>query len=175
MSSIAYPINEIKGIAFDIDGVLSPSCVPMGEDGIPRRMANLKDGYAMVLAVKAGLKLAIISGAVAPGIKERLEAIGIQDIYCGSLEKLEILKEWMAKHNLKPSEVAFVGDDIPDVAPMRYVGLGVAPHDGSRDALQAANYVTDADGGHGVARELIEQILRVQGLWPTIDKSAYGL
>ncbi len=174
MSKINYPIKQIKGIAFDIDGVLSPTCVPMGEDGIPRRMANLKDGYAMVLAVKADLKIAIISGAVAPGIKERLTAIGVQDIYCGSLEKLEILKEWMAKYGFERSEVAFVGDDVPDVAPMLYCGLGVAPHDASRDALQAAKYITEADGGHGVARELLEQILRAQDLWPKTDV-AYGL
>ncbi len=171
MSKFDYPIEKIEAVVFDIDGVLSPTVVPLGDDGIPRRMANLKDGYAMVTAIKAGIKIAIISGAVAPGIKERFELIGVKDFFTGTLAKLEKLKEWMNEQGLNPEQVAFVGDDVPDAAPMRYVGLGVAPRDASRDALEAADYVTDAKGGYGVARELLEEILRAKNLWPTTDNS----
>ncbi len=173
MSKINYPIEIIKAVVFDIDGVLSPTCVPLGDDGIPRRMANMKDGYAIHIANKAGLKIAIISGAVAPGIAERfaLVGIGVTNFFTGTLEKLAKLKEWMEENDLQPSEVAFVGDDVPDVPPMRYVGLGVAPRDASRDALEAADYVTDADGGQGVARELLEEIMRAQDIWPTTSES----
>lgn len=169
MSKIDYPIEEIKGVVFDVDGVLSPTVVPLGDDGIPRRMANLKDGYAIVQAVKQGLKVAIITGAVAPGLAERFAICGVTDFFAGKIEKLSVLKQWMADNNLKPSEVAYAGDDVPDIAPMRYVGLPVAPRDASRDALMAARYVTDAIGGHGVGRELLEEIMRARGLWPTCD------
>lgn len=166
MSKINYPLDRIRGVVFDIDGVLSPTVVPMGDDGIPRRMANLKDGYAIVQATRAGMPIAIITGAVAPGLAERFAICGVTDFYAGKLEKLSVLKEWMDKHGLKPDEVAYAGDDVPDVEPMRYVGLAVAPRDASRDALEAADYITDADGGHGVARELLEEIMRVHGTWP---------
>lgn len=171
MSRIDYPLNKIAGIVFDVDGVLSPTVVPLGDDGIPRRMANLKDGYAIVQALKAGLHIAIITGAVAPGLRERFELCGVTDFYAGQLEKLTVLKEWMAKYDLSPEQVAYVGDDVPDIAPMQYVGLSVSPRDGSRDALVTARYITEAAGGYGVARELIEQIMRSQDLWQSSAQS----
>lgn len=169
MSKFNYPIEKIKGIVFDVDGVLSPTVIPLGDDGIPRRMANLKDGYAIVQAVRRGLNIAIITGAVAPGLAERFALCGVTDFYAGKLEKLTVLKEWMELRGLQPDEVAYAGDDIPDVEPMRYVGLAVAPRDASRDAIEAADYVTDAIGGQGVGRELIEEIMRAQGIWPGTD------
>ena len=173
MSKFNYPLERIRGIVFDVDGVLSPTVVPLGDDGIPRRMANLKDGYAIVQAVKAGLKIAIITGAVAPGLAERFAICGVTDFYAGKLEKLEVLERWMAANGLSPEEVAYAGDDIPDVEPMRRVGLAVAPADASRDALEAADYVADARGGHGVGRELIEEVMRAQNIWPT-QSEAFG-
>lgn len=166
MSKIPYPLEKIKAVVFDVDGVLSPETIPVGDDGIPRRMANLKDGYSMVQAIKHGLKIAIITGAVSPGVKERMEKIGITDFFAGRMDKLPILKEWMQKENLLPEEVAYVGDDVPDLAPMSYVGLPVTPADGSRDTKMIAKYITDAKGGYGVGRELIEEIMRAQGIWP---------
>jgi len=166
MSKIPYPLEKIKAIVFDVDGVLSPETIPVGDDGIPRRMANLKDGYAMVQALNHGLKIAIITGAVSPGVKERMKLIDVTDFYAGKMDKLPVLKEWMQKEKLLPEEVAYVGDDVPDLAPMSYVGLPVTPADGSRDTTLIAKYITDATGGHGVGRELIEEIMRAKGIWP---------
>ncbi len=166
MSKIPYPLEKIKAIVFDVDGVLSPETIPVGDDGVPRRMANLKDGYSMVQALNHGLKIAIITGAVSPGVKERMKLIGVTDFYAGKMDKLPVLKEWMQKENLLPEEVAYVGDDVPDLAPMSYVGLPVTPADGSRDTKLIAKYITDATGGHGVGRELIEEIMRAKGIWP---------
>lgn len=166
MSKIPYSLDKIKAVVFDIDGVLSPALVPMGDDGIPRRMANLKDGYAMVQAIRHGIKIAIISGADQAGMKIRMEKIGVTDFFFGNLDKLPILKQWMLDNGLSPEEVAYVGDDVPDVAPMRYVGLPVTPADGSTDTKLVALYTTDAIGGHGVARELLEEIMRAQQIWP---------
>lgn len=166
MKKIPYPLEKIKAVVFDIDGVLSPATVSVRDDGVPRRMANLKDGFAMCEAVKSGIKLAILSGAASPGMRERFERIGIVDFFEGQMDKLPVLKKWMDLHGFQPEEVAYVGDDVPDVAPMRHVGLAVTPADGSDDTKAVAAHITEAIGGHGVAREVLEQILRIQGSWP---------
>lgn len=88
MSKTAFDLSKIRGIAFDVDGVLSPSAVPLGDDGIPRRLANTKDGFALREATRKGMKIAIISGAVAPGLRERFAMLGIDDVYLGAGKRL---------------------------------------------------------------------------------------
>lgn len=173
MSKINYDLSKIRAVVFDVDGVLSPATVPLAADGTPVRMANLKDGYAMVQAVKGGLHLAIISGGDDTRVEERFKKIGMTDIFLKCKAKLPILKEWMDRNGYKPEEVAYVGDDIPDLPPMKAVGLSVAPRDGAPEVKAAAVYVTGADGGYGVARELVEEILKVKGLW-MLDTHAFG-
>lgn len=173
MSKINYNLSQIKAIAFDVDGVLSPSTVPMAENGEPARMVNVKDGYAMQLAVKSGLKLCIISGARPEIIRRRYECLGMTDIYLGVSHKLPVLQKWMNDNGLSPQEVAFVGDDIPDMPPMKAAGLSVAPRDAAMEVKDIATFVSTANGGYGVARELIEEILRVQGHWLD-DIKAFG-
>lgn len=173
MSSIDYDLQLIRAVVFDVDGVLSPSTIPMGSDGVPRRMANIKDGYALQLSVKRGLKLAIITGAATEAVRVRYNALGITDVYCGAAHKAPVLEQWMKEQGLAPEEVAYVGDDVPDYEPMLMVGLRVAPADAAADIKQIANYISPADGGYGVARDLLEQILRVQGLW-VLDHKAFG-
>lgn len=173
MSKTAFDLSKIKGIAFDVDGVLSPSTVPLGDDGVPRRLANTKDGFALREATRKGMKIAIISGAVAPGLRERFAMLGIDDVYLGAGKKIDIFKSWMAERGLKPEETAFAGDDVPDCTSMQLAGLGVAPADASVDAMEAADYISPVAGGCGVARDIIEQILRSRGEWPS-DASANG-
>lgn len=174
MSKIDYDLRKIKAIAFDVDGVLSPAVVPIDSDGNPRRMANIKDGYALVQALRNGLKLAIISGADTEPVRKRFELIGFNDIYLGHIEKLPVLYAWMDKNGLTSEQVAYCGDDIPDILPMRHVGLPVAPRDADPDVKAVAKFISTADGGYGVARELIEEIMKTQGTWPTSDKRAFG-
>lgn len=173
MSKIDYNLNLIKGIAFDIDGVLSPSTVPMTSNGDPLRMVNVKDGYAMQLAVKCGIKIAIISGGRGESLEQRYRGLGIKDVYLGCDKKLPVLKEWMEREGLRPEEVAFVGDDIPDIPPMHAVGLPVAPRDGAREVKDIARFITAANGGYGVARELLEELLILNGHWLD-DAKAFG-
>lgn len=173
MSKIAYNLNKIKAVAFDVDGVLSPSTVPMSENGEPMRMANIKDGYALQLAVKAGLKIAIFTGARTTNIISRYNTLGITDVHIGCAHKLPELKAWMEANALTPDSVAYVGDDIPDLPAMRAVGLPVAPADAAAEARALATYITCADGGYGVARELLEQILKAQDHWLDNQK-AFG-
>lgn len=173
MSKIDYDLSQIKAVAFDVDGVLSPSTIPLGPDGVPTRMVNIKDGYALQLAVKMGYRLAIISGAVSEAVRTRYAALGIKDIFLGSSMKIDILKSWMAGHGLEARHVAYVGDDIPDIQPMMHVGLPVAPRDAVPDVIEIARYVSPCDGGYGVARDLLEQILRAHGQWMSHSK-AFG-
>lgn len=173
MSKINHPLTNIRAIAFDVDGVLSPTLIPMNENGVPMRMANLKDGYALQFAVKCGLKIAIISGANTESLRTRYGALGITDIYLSAAHKLPILQKWMQENDLNPQDVAYCGDDIPDIPPMQIVGLPVAPADAAVEVKQAARYITSAMGGYGVARELLEQILRAQGKWMQ-DTKAFG-
>lgn len=171
MSKIPYDLSKIKGIVFDVDGVLSPSVVPLGADGNPRRMANIKDGYALQLAVRKGLKIAIISGASGEGLVERFALLGIDEVFLSAGMKKSIFIDWMNRHSLRADEVAYVGDDIPDRECMELAGLAVAPDDAAPDILLIAGYVSPCKGGYGVARDLIEEVLRTQCLWPTTDKA----
>ena len=165
MSRINYDLTKIKGVVFDVDGVLSPSTVPMSAEGVPMRMANLKDGYAMQLAVKSGLRMAIISGADVPSIRGRFGVIGLTDIYLGASDKLPVFRKWLESVGLQADEIAYVGDDIPDLPVLKACGLPVAPRDAAAEVKDVARFITGADGGYGVARELLEEILKVKGMW----------
>lgn len=173
MSKIPYNLSKIKGVVFDIDGVLSPAVVPLGADGVPQRMANLRDGYAIRTAADKGIKMAIISGSSGSGIVERFNSLGISDVYLKAGVKKDLLLNWMEANGLSPEEVAYAGDDIPDRECMQIAGLAVAPADAAPEIISAAGYVSPCNGGYGVARDLLEEILRAQSLWPLTDV-AYG-
>lgn len=173
MSKINYNITKIRAFVFDVDGVLSPTVVPMSEDGRPARMVNVKDGFALKQAVRSGFKIAVITGADTEAVARRMRLIGIEDVFLCASDKLEILKQWMSERDLRPDEVAFAGDDVPDIACMRYVGLSVAPRDADHDVRALATHVCSCDGGYGVARELIQETMLAQGKWPASAK-AFG-
>ena len=165
--------KKIKAIAFDVDGVLSPSTIPLGPDGVPLRMVSIKDGYALQHAVKKGLKIAIISGANTHAIDVRFRSLGIEDVFLGSAKKLPVFLEWLERLGLTPDEAMFVGDDIPDIPAMREAGIAVAPADAAQEVKDVAQYVSERDGGHGVAREMLEKVLNAHGWWLD-DDHAFG-
>ncbi len=173
MSRINYDLKKIRGVAFDVDGVLSPATIPTSADGEPLRMVNIKDGYALQLAVKRGLKLAIITGGGSEGVRVRYAGLGIDDIYLRASRKVPLLREWMERHGLSADEVAYVGDDIPDLQAMKLVGLKVTPRDGAHEVKEIADYISPVEGGYGVARDLLEQVLRARGDWMS-DEKAFG-
>ena len=165
MSRISYDLTKIRAAVFDVDGVLSPSTIPMGPDGIPTRMANIKDGYALQLAVRAGLKIAIITGANTPNLITRYATLGVTDVFLKASEKLPVLQQWLDDNHLNINQVAYVGDDIPDIPCMRHCSLSVAPADAAPEVKEVATYISPVNGGYGVARDLLEQILKAQGHW----------
>lgn len=173
MSAIDYDLRRIRGVAFDVDGVLSTSTIPLSPEGEPLRMVSTKDGYALQLAVKKGLEIAIITGGNTRSVAVRFESLGIKEIHLGSAHKLPVLTDWMERRGLSPDEVAFMGDDIPDLRCMRHVGLPCAPHDACWEVKETARYISRFAGGYGCARDLLEQILKAKGQWLN-DADAFG-
>lgn len=173
MSSIPYDLKKIRAFAFDVDGVLSPSTIPMSMTGEPLRMVNIKDGFALQLAARLGYKLAIFTGGKTEAVRIRFESLGIRNVFLGAAHKLPLLKEWMNSRELKPEEVVYVGDDIPDVPCLQYVGLPCAPADAAPEAIDAALYISPRNGGYGVGRDIVEQTLKAQENWLR-DADAFG-
>lgn len=173
MSRIDYDLTLIRGIVFDIDGVLSPSTIPMDPEGVPMRMVNIKDGYALQLAVRCGLKIAIITGGREEAIANRYGVLGVKDVFLKSSKKLPILEQWAADNHLTMPEIAYMGDDIPDLPCMRAVGLPCCPFDAAWEVKATAKYISPMTGGYGCGRDLLEQVLRVRGQWMR-DEKAFG-
>lgn len=165
MSKIDYDLTKIKGIVFDVDGVLSPSTCPLSSSGHPVRMGNVKDGYAIQLAVKSGLHIAVITGGISEEIANRMSILGVKDLSQGVPDKLPVLRKWMARYGLAEEEVCYMGDDIPDLRCLRNVGLPVCPYDAAWEVKQDSVYVSSFSGGYGCARDIIEQVMKAQGLW----------
>jgi 3-deoxy-D-manno-octulosonate 8-phosphate phosphatase (KDO 8-P phosphatase) len=170
---INYDLQKIRAIIFDLDGVLSKSTISLGVDGTPLRTVNIKDGYAIQLAIKMGLNVAILSGCTIDAVRKRYEGLGMKDIYLGAAVKIKIYEEFLAKHQLKEEEVMFMGDDIPDLEIMRRVGCPVCPKDACSEVKAVSVYVSDFKGGCGCGRDVIEQTLKAQGKWLQ-DERAFG-
>lgn len=170
---INYDLRKIRAIVFDLDGVLSKSTISLGMDGTPLRTVNIKDGYAIQLAVKMGLNIAIISGCRIDAVRKRYEGLGMTDVYLGAAVKIKVYEEFLAKHDLKEDEVMFMGDDIPDLEVMRRVGCPVCPKDACDEVKEVSIYVSDYEGGCGCGRDVIEQTLKAQGKWLR-DERAFG-
>ena len=172
MSTINYDLSKIKTFIFDVDGVLSPDSIPLSPEGEPMRMVNIKDGFAISQAIKNGFGVAIITGGDTEAVRLRFERIGVKDIYMQSKIKITDFNDYLSKTGYKPEEIAYAGDDIPDIPVLKVVGLSVAPADAIPEVKSIAKYISHRNGGAGVARDLIEQVMKVQGKW--MNGEAFG-
>ncbi|MBR1903498.1 MAG: 3-deoxy-D-manno-octulosonate 8-phosphate phosphatase [Bacteroidaceae bacterium] len=170
---INYDLSKIKAVAFDVDGVLSLQTVSMQPDGMPQRTANVKDSYALQLAVKSGLKVAIITGAVVSSVRRRYESLGLEDVYIGCARKIDTYQQFLDKYGLKDEEVLYMGDDIPDYEILCRCGLPCCPADAALDIRNTCTYVSPLCGGYGCVRDVIEQVLSAQGKWMS-DEYAFA-
>ena len=170
---INYELKKIRAIVFDIDGVLSAETIPMDTEGTPCRTVNIKDGYAIQLAVKMGLHIAIITGARVDAIRVRYEGLGVKDIFIGASVKMQVYDELIRKYGLQDEEIIFMGDDIPDYEVMQRSGCPCCPADAAAEIKQISTYVSPQQGGYGCGRDVIEQVLRAQGKWMA-DRHAFG-
>ena len=170
---INYDLKKIRALAFDVDGVLSTNNVVLMEGGQPCRTANIKDGYALQLAVKRGLQLAIITGGKSQAVLTRYEGLGIKDVFLGVAVKIKKYEEWLKANHLSHEEVIYMGDDIPDYEVMRQCGCPCCPADAATEIRQISTYISPREGGMGCVRDVVEQVLRAQGKWMT-DAEAFG-
>ena len=170
---INYELKKIKAIVFDVDGVLSLNTVAMDSEGVPVRTMNIKDGYAIQLAVKLELKIALMTGGRNEEIRKRYAYLGVQDVFLNCKVKLNTWDTYLKENNLQPEEIIYVGDDIPDYEIMQRAGCPCCPKDACADIKAISTYISDCNGGMGVARDIIEQVLRAQGKWLTSAK-AFG-
>jgi 3-deoxy-D-manno-octulosonate 8-phosphate phosphatase (KDO 8-P phosphatase) len=170
---INYDLKKIRALIFDVDGVLSAETISQGADGEPVRTVNIKDGYALRLAQMSGLHVAIITGARSEAIKRRYELLGIEDVFLACSVKIETYEKLKAKYGFTDDEVIYMGDDIPDYEIMKLVGCPVCPSDAAPEIKDISLYISHLKGGYGCARDVIEQVLKVQGKWMS-DKKAFG-
>ena len=170
---INYDLSQIKAIIFDVDGVLSRQTITLSADGEPLRTVNIQDGYAIQLAVKMGLRIAILTGRKTEAIRLRYSRLGVEDIYMGCAVKIRTYDDFLKTRQLTDQEVMYMGDDVPDIEILRRVGCPVCPKDACPEIKEASLYVSDKKGGYGCGRDVIEQTLRAQGKW-VMNAKAFG-
>ena len=156
--------HAVRLVALDIDGVLSDGTVSLDEHGNQRRAFDIKDGLGIVRLVQSGRRVVVISSSASTAGVERLVRLGIDPVHTGVGDKLEILNEILSKAGLSPDDVAYMGDDLPDLTCLSVVGLSAAPADAVAVVRGSVDYVTSALGGRGAVRELSDLI--VDGVFP---------
>lgn len=169
MNNYKEKLAGIRGFVFDIDGVLSLQTISLNSFGVPNRTVNLRDGYAIQLAVKMNYHVAVITGANAKEYVKRLKQLGVKDVYLNSREKLKDFNDFLRKYNLKAEEVLYMGDDIPDTEVMKIAGVPVCPADADSEIKALSVYISDRKGGEGCVRDIIEQVLRLHNKWMKQD------
>jgi 3-deoxy-D-manno-octulosonate 8-phosphate phosphatase (KDO 8-P phosphatase) len=158
-------LEHITTFIFDVDGVLTDGNITVTTTGELLRTMNIKDGYALKTAMDNGFNICIISGGSNEGVRVRLEGLGIKDIYLGTHNKTEHLNQYFEKHQIKPENALYMGDDIPDYPAMKLVGLPCCPQDAVPEIKNISKYVSHKKGGKGAVRDIIEQVMKVQEKW----------
>ncbi len=159
-------LNQITTFLFDVDGVMTDAKILINSQGELFRQMDTRDGFAIKYALDNGYKIGVITGGTNEGVRLRLEQLGVNKIYLGTHEKNKAFQDFVKTFQLLPAEVLYMGDDIPDLAVMEKVGIATCPQDAVTDVKQIADYISHKKGGDGCVREIIEQVMRVQGKWP---------
>lgn len=158
-------IKHITTFIFDVDGVLTDGSIIASDSGEFLRTFNIKDSYALQLAVKKGYQVCIISGGRGTAMQKRFEGLGISDIFLGVSDKVAVFKKLLATYKLDAAQVLYMGDDIPDLKIMQLVGLPTCPADAVPEIKAISTYISPYTGGKTAVRDIIEKVLRVQQQW----------
>ncbi len=158
-------LEHITTFIFDVDGVLTDGSVTITTNGEMLRTMNTKDGYAMKTALNQDFNICIISGGTNEGVRVRLNHLGVKDVFLGSDNKIEQLNQYFSENGIKSENVLYMGDDIPDFPVMKMVGLPCCPQDAVPEIKGISKYISHKKGGKGAVRDVIEQVLKVQGKW----------
>ena len=158
-------LHQITTFIFDVDGVLTDGTLKITTDGQMHREMNVKDGYALKTALNEGYNVCIISGGTDEGVRHRLQGLGIKNVYLGAHQKVNQLTEYINEHGIQTENILYMGDDIPDYPVMKMVGLPACPQDAVKEIKEVSKYISHKNGGKGCVRDVIEQVLKVQGKW----------
>jgi 3-deoxy-D-manno-octulosonate 8-phosphate phosphatase (KDO 8-P phosphatase) len=161
--------KNIKLFVLDVDGVLTDGSLLLMDNGEMARRMNIKDGYALQLAIKKGYDILIISGGASHAVKNRLEKLGISKIELAVKNKPAVLLKYVNDNKLDWAEVLYMGDDVPDVAAMQMVGLACAPADAVQEVKSIAHYISPIKGGEGCVRDVIEKVLKLNNNWNDLE------
>ena len=172
MESFLNKLKDITTFIFDVDGVLTDGSVFVTENGEQSRAFNIKDGYALQLAVKCGYNVCAVSGSRSKSTLYRLNSLGVKDVYMGIHTKIVKVKIYLEEKSISPESVLYMGDDIPELEAMKLAGLPVCPADAVEEIKAVSMYVSPFAGGKGCARDVIEKVLKVQGKW--MNEEAYS-
>jgi 3-deoxy-D-manno-octulosonate 8-phosphate phosphatase (KDO 8-P phosphatase) len=157
--------KNITTLVFDMDGVLTDGSLLLMPGGSMVRRMNIKDGYGLQLAIKKGYNVVVISGGNSPEAEERLGKLGIKHLFMRCENKKAVLQDFMAANGLQPSQLLFMGDDIPDYEVMLLAGLPCCPTDAVVEIKEISKYISPVKGGEGCARDVIEKVLKLRGHW----------
>ena len=157
--------KSISTFIFDIDGVLTDGILYVFDSGEQVRCMNIKDGYALQLAIKKGYRIAAFSGSESPAVIRRLAKLGITDVFMKVENKLQSIDHYLQLNHVKWEDVLFMGDDIPDLEVIRRAGMGCAPADAVHEVLESSRYISPFNGGKGCVRDVIEKVLRLNEQW----------
>jgi 3-deoxy-D-manno-octulosonate 8-phosphate phosphatase (KDO 8-P phosphatase) len=161
-------LNLFKSITcfvFDVDGVLTDGSLLVFDDGQMVRRMHVRDGYALQLAVKKGYRVVIISGGDSDAVRQRLQKLGIQDVFMKVENKKQQLAAYLEAHGLSWRQVLFMGDDIPDYEVMQEAALSCCPADAAPEIKHISKYISTLKGGYGCARDVIEKVLKLNKKW----------
>ncbi|MET3114002.1 3-deoxy-D-manno-octulosonate 8-phosphate phosphatase (KDO 8-P phosphatase) [Pedobacter sp. CG_S7] len=165
-------LKEITAFVFDVDGVLTNGDILASDSGEFLRTFNIKDGYALQLAVKKGYHVCIISGGSGQAMQKRFAGLGIEAAYLGVSDKVRVYQDFLEQHSLQHAEVLYMGDDMPDYKVMQLVGLPTCPADAVQEIKAISTYISPLAGGKCAVRDVIEKVLKVQGQWFDENPSA---
>jgi len=160
-------LSKVNTFIFDYDGVMTDGKLILLHNDNPLRTANVKDGYALQLARRLGYRVVIISGGISKSVENRFDSLRITDVFLGISDKTTIFEKYIKDNKLSAEQVIYMGDDIPDYRVMKMAGVPVCPADASEEIKNISVYISDKKGGEGCVRDIIEQVLKVQGKWMT--------
>ncbi len=169
MKNYKERLVDITTFVFDYDGVFSDGVVYIMENGDMIRSTHSRDGYALQLALKNGYRICVITGAFSTGIVERFKKVGIHDVFIGADDKLKVFNEYCTRHSLKKEDVLVMGDDIPDLRMIKKAWVSCCPADAAWEVRSSVDYISIYPGGRGCVRDIIEQVMRLQGKWMNDD------
>jgi 3-deoxy-D-manno-octulosonate 8-phosphate phosphatase (KDO 8-P phosphatase) len=165
MTNFKLRLHQITCFVFDVDGVLTNGALVITPEGDFLRTMNIKDGYALQLAVKKGYKVAIISGGHSDGVPRRMNRLGITEVFMGVDDKVKTFEDFIGKHQLDCDEIIYMGDDMPDIKVMQQCGIAACPNDAVPQVKKISAYVSPFNGGQGCVRDIIEQTMLLHGKW----------